>query len=167
MSAFLRIVGRIAAYAVFGALVGYFSDSPAYTWFPADRAQIKLSFSHGANRQADCRRRAPEEQAKLAANMRTAMDCKRERRPLYLELQVDGVVMLREWLAPTGLSHDGPSRIYRIFQVSPGRHRLLLGLRETARADGFDYRRDETVVIAAGQNLVVDFRADLGGFVFK
>ncbi|CAK0742812.1 hypothetical protein CCP1ISM_1640001 [Azospirillaceae bacterium] len=167
VSAVFRMAGQVIAYSFFGFLVGYLSNSPAYTWFPADRGQIKLSFSYGASRQADCRQRTAEELSKLAANMRKPMECKRERRPLYLEMRIDGELMYQDWLQPTGLSHDGPSRIYRLFQVPAGRHKLLLGLRETARTEGFDFVRETEVDIKAQQNFVVDFRNDQGGFIFK
>ncbi|MEI6986794.1 MAG: hypothetical protein WCK65_11755 [Rhodospirillaceae bacterium] len=162
-----QFIGRIAAYAFFGFLIGVLSDSPPITWIASDRSQIKLSFSYGAKGKSDCRQRTVAEMASLEPNMRKPLDCKRERRALYLEVKVDGSVVYTGWLQPSGLSGDGASRIYRIFTVDPGRHRLSFGMRETARSEGFDFQREEEVTLMPQQNFVVDFRSDIGGFIFK
>ncbi len=46
------------------------------------------------------------------------------------------------------------------------RHRLVMRLRDTARAEGFDHERTAEVTVAPRQRFVVDFGADHGGFVF-
>jgi hypothetical protein len=57
--------------------IGYFATSPKYRQIPDDVALIKLSISHLGDRE--CRKRTPEELAKLPPNMRAPMDCPRER----------------------------------------------------------------------------------------
>jgi hypothetical protein len=162
----LRLGGQALAYALFIALIGY-GVSGRYTHFPPDEALVKLSFTHGAARPTDCRRLTAEELAKLPPNMRRPVECARGRLPVFTELVLDGETLLSESLPPTGLSHDGPSRVYRSFAVSPGRHHLVMRLRDTARTSGFDYTREADVELAPRQNFVIDFRPEGDGFVFR
>jgi hypothetical protein len=166
MIAALRFLGQALAYLVFAGLI-FYGTSLGFTHFPADKALIKLSFTHGAARPTECRRRSAEELAKLAPNMRQPIDCARGRLPVVAELIVDGQTLFSQSLPPTGLSHDGASRVYRSFVVAPGRHRLVLHLRDTPRDSGFDYSRTADVELAPQQNFVIDFRPEGDGFIFR
>lgn len=163
----LQIAGQVATYSVFAAVLGYFAQAPAYPHFPADKAQIKLSFVHGGQPKGECRERTPQELAKLAPNMRKLRVCPRERVPVTVELALDGRTLYHASLPPTGLSKDSPSHAYRRFAVEPGRHRLRLLLRDSAREQGFDYEREEEVELAPGRNLAIDFKAASGGFIIR
>lgn len=162
----LRYVGQGAAYLLLALGIGFLSDSPAYTHFPPDMALIKLSLAHGA-RKEKCRRRTPEELAKLPPNMRRPLDCARERLPVTVELLLDGKALYHAALPPTGLAGDGPSRTYQRFAVPPGPHELVVRLRDSGREDGFDYERTATLELKPAQSLAIDFRAEMGGFVFR
>lgn len=167
MNAAARYLGQGAAYALFASLIGYFAASPDYVYRAADRAEIKLSFSHGGQRKGGCRTLIAEEIAKLPPNMRRTQSCPRERVPVLVEMDVAGRLSYAETLRPTGISGDGPSRAYRRFSVSPGLYRLSFRLRDSERADGFDYERILDVELRPRQNLVVDFRPEAGGFVVR
>ena len=144
-----------------------FSSAPAYRHFPADQAQIKISIVHSAQRKEACRRLTAEEIAELAPNMRKTLACSRERLPVILDVTLDDEVLARETLLPTGFSGDGPAKLYKALAVSPGSHHLVLRMRDTARTEGFDYSYDEVVELEPEQNLVVDFRAESGGFILR
>lgn len=163
----LRYLGQGAIYLVFIVCLGFFADRPALTRFPPDMALLKLSFSHGGQPKAPCRQLSREELAKLAPNMRRAIKCERERLPLLFELEVDGELLYRANLEPTGLARDGRSRVYQRFIVAPGRHELVARLRDSDRTDGFDYEGREEVDLAAQQSLAIDFHSETGGFVFR
>jgi hypothetical protein len=162
----LRLIGQAAFYLAFVAVIGY-GTTATFQHFPPDRALIKLSFTHGAARQTNCHRLTAEELAKLPPNMRRPVACARGRLPIFAELIVDGGTLLSASLPPTGLSHDGPSRIYRSFMVAPGRHRLIVRLRDSARTSGFDYTREAEVELKPEQNFVIDFRPEGDGFIFR
>ena len=162
----LRHIGQGGAYLLLALAIGYFSDRPAYTHFPPEMALIKLSFAHGAQKEA-CRQRTPQELAELPANMRRPTVCSRERLPVAVELLLDGKPLYAAALPPTGLAGDGPSRAYQRFAVAPGRHELSARLRDSDRAEGFDYERTATVELAPAQSLAIDFRSEMGGFVFR
>ena len=67
-----------------------------------DQALLKLSFTHAGQLVQECRRRTPEELAKLPPNMRAPLDCARERSPVTCELALDGQ-LLAQRIAPSGL----------------------------------------------------------------
>lgn len=167
MRSALRYVGQAAVLALLAAFIGYFAAGPAYTAFPSDRALIKLSFSHGGGPIRECRKLTREELAKLAPNMRRPTDCPRERVPLVIELVLDGQVLFRDTRPPTGLSGDGPSRVYERFVVTSGPHRLTVRLRDSARVEGFDREYVTDITLRPQQSLAVDFRPETGGFVLR
>lgn len=143
------------------------SDWPLYHRIPPGTAVIKFSFNHRADRAAECRRRTPEELAKLPPNMRRPTECPRGRRDIHAELWIDGKQAFAGALAPTGLSRDGPSHLYRRFTVPAGTHVVVARLRDTPRESGFDHELTEEVSLAPGQSLALDFRPEHGGFVVR
>jgi hypothetical protein len=167
MSAGLRYGGQTVVYGLICLLIGYFANAPTYTRVPADLALLKLSFAHGARSRGECRRLSREELENLAPNMRKPVVCPRERLPVAVELEVDGRVLYAATLPPTGLSGDGPSRAYERFVLPAGRHRVVARLRDSARAEGFDYVSDREIELAPGQSLAIDFAAVSGGFRFE
>ena len=162
----VRLAAQAVAYLVFAALVGYLSAAPAYVHLDPGKALIKLSFSHAAKPKGGCRRLSAEEIAALPPNMRRPLDCPRERLPVLIELVLDGQVLVRESLPPSGLARDGNSTIYRRLPVTAGGHHLVARLRDSARTEGFDYEAEADIELAPGQNFVVDFHAETGGFIF-
>ncbi|MFM9842320.1 MAG: hypothetical protein ACKVOI_05055 [Dongiaceae bacterium] len=165
MSDVLRYVLQAVFYLAIAGAIGAFSQWPPVVHFPADRAQIKLSLAHGADRKEECRQRTAEELKALAPNMRKATECSRERLPVWIEIVIDGQTTYRATVPPTGLSGDGPSRVYTRITVSPGKRHLQLRLRDTARTEGYDYELDQIIDLQPRQNLAVDFRPEMGGFV--
>ncbi len=163
----LAYLGQAVVYGAIAALLGYFSTNPAYRHFPADKAQLVLSFTHVGQRATPCRKLTREEIEALAANMRRAEVCERERLPLYVELALGDETLFSASLPPTGLSRDGAAHLHERFTVTPGRHVLRLGLRDSARASGFDYETEAVIELRPGQSFVVDFRPEFGGFRFE
>jgi hypothetical protein len=166
MKVLLRYVGQAVWYGLVAAVLGWLGTGPAYSPFPDDRAQIKLSFAHGARREAaDCRRRTAEELAKLPHRERSLYACDRRRLPIRMELALDGKPIFARTVEPGGLGGDSPARVYERFVVAPGRHTLAARLRDSARSEGFDYEKTVEVTLRPRQNLVIDFRAAEGGFI--
>jgi hypothetical protein len=167
MHRLFSIAGQAVLYVLFGAAIGYFSTHPRYRHLPEDQALLKLSFSHPGQLKAECRRRTPEELAKLPPNMRAPMECSRERSPVTVELALDGNVIARRVVPPAGLSKDGASTVYARFPLPAGEHRLSVKLNDSVREAGFNYTRDEQVRLVPGQIVVVDFNAEKGGIVIR
>lgn len=166
MNAVARYAGQAFAYLAFAALLGFFATAPAYDPVDPQAALLKLSLTHVGQRKGECRQLSPEELAQLPPNMRRPLDCPRERLPVTVELDLDGARLLHREIPASGLAHDRASSVYLKFTVPAGRHRLAARLRDSARAEGFDYERVADIELAARQNFVVDFRAEAGGFTF-
>jgi hypothetical protein len=164
---YLRLFGQFVVIAALFAAVAAFSDWPVYRQIPRGSAIVMLTFVHGADRKAECRRLTPEEIQKLSPNMRRVQECPRGRRPIYVELDLDGRTIFQANLPPTGIAGDGPSKVYERFVVPAGNYNVAVRMRDTPRTDGFDHERRAAVTLAADQMFVVDFRAESGEFVFR
>lgn len=162
----LRLFAQAALYGLFFAFIGYFASEPVYTHRDPGAAAITLSFGHAGETKEPCRRFTPEEIAAMPPNMRRPMDCPRERVPLLVELRVDDELVYHASLPPSGLAGDGVSSVFEQFSVSPGSHLLNVRLRDSRREEGFDYEAEKRVELSPGQQMVIDFRADTGGFEF-
>ena len=130
----------------------------------------------------ECRRLSPEELAKIPPNMRRPLECSRERVPVVIELDLDGQPLYRASIPPSGVWKDGPSAAYQRFTVAPGQHRLDMRMRDDlpgrinaeragrGNASGqwsgeWSAVQGVDIELAPRQNLVIDFRADKGGFL--
>ena len=167
MKNIMRYLGQAVFYGLFVAVIGYFSAAPAYVHFPPGMALIKASFSHPGQPKEKCHTRTAEELAKLPPNMRIALQCGRERSPLLFELDLDGKLLYRAELPPSGLARDGVSTVYRRFAVPAGRHHLRARLKDSVRVPDFNYTREAEVTLAPAQVFVVEFNVNAGGFVFE
>ena len=163
----MRLIAQFIVIAALFAGVAALSDWPTYGQIPKNSGVVMLTFVHGADRKGECRRLTPEEIARLAPNMRRVQDCPRGRRPIYVELDVDGRSVYRADLPPTGIAGDGPSRVYQRFVLPAGKHDVAVRMRDTARAGGFDHERRERVELAADQMFVIDYRPESGSFIFR
>lgn len=166
-SGLLRLAGQLLAYVAFALLLGYFSASPAYQHMDPEKALLKMSFSRAGERQEECRRISAEELAELAPNMRQTLDCSRRRVSVVVEIILDGAVLYREAQRPTGLWRDGPSTFYERFAITAGAHTLTARLRESKRAEGFDYVKTAHIDVQPRQNFLIAFQAETGGFSFE
>lgn len=161
----LRIAAQLALYVPLMAILGYFSTEPRFSIVGPDEALLRVSFIHATERRQPCRERSAEELAKLAPNMRAAQDCPRERSPLLVELELDGKLVLRREVEPSGLRRDGNAAVYERITLPAGRHRIVARLRDRAQGD-FNYVKEQTLELAAGRTLIIDFNAARGGFAF-
>lgn len=165
LPAWLRYALQGLAYAIFAALVGYFSTSPQYRQRADNDAILKLSFSHSAQLQHTCRERSAQELAKISPHMRTKLDCPRERAIVRVELEMDGKPLFQISTPPGGLHKDGAATVYRRRMIPAGLHHFKARL-----ADGPDgvvnFSKEITVDLTPGQVLIVDFLTGSGGFVF-
>lgn len=163
-----QYVGQAVAYALFMLGVGYFSVFPSYQHLAPDTAMIKLAFSHAAQHEEECRKPTAAELVKLPTNRRQVSNCTRARVPMVLELTLNGRPVFSGVQQPTGLWKDGPSHVYRRFPVVAGTHLLSARLRDSRRTDsGFDYVAERQIDLKPGQNFVIGFRSEAGGFTFE
>ena len=167
MNSLVKIALQMLLYLAFGLAIGYFSVLPSYRHAAPETAQIKLSLSHAARRVKPCIKLTPEQLAEVAANMRQAEKCERERLPLTVELEIDGEVRLHLVASPSGLWNDGPASIYERFEIEAGDHAITARLRDSNRNNGWDYTHSEDVSLEPGRYLAITFRRETGGFSFR
>ena len=159
------IVGQVILYGAFAAFIGYFATAPKYRQIADDVALIKLSISHLGDRE--CRKRTPEELAKLPPNMRAPLDCPRERSDIRLEVDLDGQPAFATVMHPTGLYKDGVSTVYKSFEVKAGSHQVAVRMSDNLTRPGFNFVKEEQINLQPGQVMVIDFNPDRGGIFFK
>lgn len=160
-----RWLMQALAYGIFLAPVAYFSNQPVVEFLGEDQALIRLAFSHAGEPVSECRQRSQAELDELPPNMRKPADCPRERVPLFVTMRLDGDVIFKETLPPSGLWGDGETTVSREFEVSAGTHRIEIGMRDSRRESGLDYRMSRTVDIRPRDNIVVGFEPNAGGFM--
>lgn len=159
------IAGQVVLYGAFAAFIGYFATDPVYRQIPDDIALIKVSFSHLGDRE--CRKRTPEELAKLPPNMRAPMDCPRERSDIKIEIDLDDKPLLKHTLHPTGLYKDGISTMYKRFEIKAGEYKLAVRMQDNTALEGWRFVKEEKVTLKPAQVLVIDFNPDKGGLFLK
>jgi len=163
----LQYINQGLFYALFMGVIGYFSVYPAYTYLQPNETVIKLSFAHAAQHIGACRERTPEEIAKLSPMQRKVTTvCPRERADVVVELEMDGKQLYHVVMPPNGFARSGTSNIYRRIPVKAGVHTLKARLRDHV-GDGFNYTHEETINLAPGRIMVIDFKSATGGFIFK
>ncbi len=160
------LFGQVVVYGLIALVLAYFSTSPGFQVFPPQKSRILLDFSHVGARKGECRQLSKQEIAEMAANMRRSEICPRERLPIVVEVELDGEQLVHRSLPPSGLSGDSASQIYQGFEVAPGARRIVARLRDSRRESGFDYESEIDVELRPRENFVIDFRSELGGFIF-
>ncbi len=163
---FPRIAGMLIAFAFFAVLIGYASNRPTYRHLSADSATIKLSLRHAGQLLGECRERSSAELEQLPANMRAPLVCPRERSPLLLELELDGVLVLSDTLPARGIHQDGRASTYRRLTVPAGELEVTVRLKDHIDAEEFHYQTRQSLSLEPGKNLVIDFDEAAGAFVF-
>ena len=154
-------------YTAFAVFIAYFSLSPSYRYADPGQAAIKLSLSHAAERVDECVVPTPQEINRRALAGEPLSQCGRERLPLTIELEIDGLVVYRGLARPSGLWSDGPASVYERFDVDAGVHTITARLRDTRRDEGWDYTHSERVRLTPQRYFTITFRAETGGFRFR
>ncbi len=163
----LRWIGQAVLYAAFALVVGVFSTWPPYRMLADDQALLRLSLLHPGKPKTDCRTRSAEELAKMPPQMRTAIDCPRERSPVIVRVELDGRAVIDESFSPAGLKRDGASAAYRRLPISAGPHSLRVQLNDDARRSDFPYERTVALDVKPGQIVLIDFNAEQGGVLIR
>lgn len=154
-------------YGAFAACIGYLSAAPTYQYADPELAVIKVSLNHAADRVEECTKLTPQQINERAMKGEPINECARARRPLAVELDVDGTTVLSLAAIPSGLWNDGPASVYERFAIEAGAHTITARLRDSARETGWDYEYSEEVDLVPGRYFTITFRAGNGGFAFR
>jgi len=163
----IRPLALVASYGLLALVTGWLSNSPAYQLLNPGQAMIALSFSHAGQRLHECHTLTQDELNKLPPNMRALTDCPRERHPVQVELRVDGEVVYKDSLMPSGLWDDGESSIYKRVTVNAGKRRVFIGMRDSGRTEGFDIQQEVQMDLSERQNLLIELDDLTQRFLFR
>jgi hypothetical protein len=158
---------RFAVLAAIFAGVAAFSQWPSYRSLPEGVGVLTLSFSHGADRKAGCRKLSAEEIAALPANMRRTESCPRGRPPVFVELDLNGKRLFGGEVGPSGIAGDGPSRVHQQFVLPAGIYEVSVRMRDRPDKAAFDYEARAQINIDEAAHRVIEFRPEAGGFLFR
>ncbi|MCK4743824.1 MAG: hypothetical protein KAT25_08395 [Sulfuriflexus sp.] len=167
MNKVLRYGLQAFNYALFMAVVWYFSTSPTYHQLEDDQAVITLSFTHATKLSEECRRLTQEELLKLPLNMRAPMDCPRERSPLTFELYLDDKILTSSVVEPLGFHRDQGVNLFQRMVVKAGEYSLRIWLNDDINVDKPTYQYEQKITLKPEQQLLIDFDAATGGFFTK
>jgi ferredoxin/coenzyme F420-reducing hydrogenase delta subunit len=164
---FLRPFGIALAWGLFAVSAGVFTIWPPFSQLEAGNAIVSLTFSHAGQSLGECHKLTQEELNQLPPNMRKPSDCPRERYPVEVSFSVDSELMYNQALAPSGFWKDGESTIYHRIELPAGSHEFFIGMSDSGRTEGFDFKGRTKISLAPGQHLVVEFDHLQKTFTFR
>lgn len=163
---FIRYTFQAVNYALFMALIWFFSTAPPYRQLDDNEAILTIAFSHAGEIKEPCRKLSNEELMALPPNMRAPMECARERSPVIIEALLDEVPIYNQVAEAPGLFKDSGVDIYHLTRVPVGKHHLKIRMDDSVLKEGFNHTLEQDVEIAPAQILLVDF-VNGQGFVVK
>ena len=128
---------------------------------------ITLALSHAGKPVEECRRKTPEELAKLPPNMRVLEECPRERSPVKIQVMLDDETVIDKKVSPPGLYKDQGVDIYHSVKVPIGEHRLEIRMNDNVRVDGPTHHFQQSVSLDAAELLVIQFNSAANQFVVR
>jgi hypothetical protein len=87
-------------------------------------AIVRLAWRARGERVQDCRRRTPDELAKLPVHMRQEEVCEGRILPYRLVVEMDGTAAVNQLIHGAGAREDRPLYVFQDLVVSPGTHRI-------------------------------------------
>jgi hypothetical protein len=154
----LQYAGQALLYGLFFLPLVYLTSAPLYRHQADDVATLKVAVRHAGKVVGECTALTGAEVAELAANMKRAEICPRERSPLQLQLFLDGEPLYSATVPASGLHNDGVSSMYHRFEIPVGRHQLKLQMNDDQSVDGPTWELEQTLDIAPAQVLVASFK---------
>ncbi len=158
----MRAIGIALLLGAMAGITGLLATSPGWRQLGQDEAVLQLSIRHATATKVECKPLTPQQMAELKPNMRRPVDCPRERWPVYLELERDGQLLYRGTHEPSGLWNDGAATVFRTFRIPAGPQSIVVRMRDSGRASGFDHVHSGTIDLEPGQNFVIEFRSGEG-----
>jgi coenzyme F420-reducing hydrogenase delta subunit/ferredoxin len=147
-------------------LILFLSVKPIYPFYNKDMSLIKFTFKHASKHEEKQRELTAEEAEKKLKHMRRSNSPfakvrkvgKRERLPVYVEVELDDKKILSKTYYPTGLRDDGPTFAYEEMLVPPGVHYIKVRMRDSKDDGHFDYTHEDKIDLKPGKITIIDFQ---------
>lgn len=150
-------------------LILFLSVKPIYPFYNKDMSLIKFTFKHASKHEEEQRELTAEEVGKKLKHMRRSNSPfakvrrvgKRERLPVYVEVELDDKRILSETYYPTGLRNDGPTFAYEEIPVSPGVHYIKVRMGDSkGNNSSFDYTHEDKIDLKPGKITIINFKEE-------
>ena len=137
-----RALGIVVALLTAGVLRWSSAFSSGTRTALTQPSQLRLSLSARPERVERCRELSDDELAKLPAHMRLRTQCEGYSARYLLTISLGEATLTTDTLRGGGLRHDRPLHVFQEYDVTPGRHRVLI---EVTRVDEAATTRTDTV----------------------
>lgn len=142
----------------------FLSDMPIYPFYNKGMSLIKFTFKYSGKHKTEQRELTERETKDILMHMRRTnspfskirMVGKRERLPIYVELELDNRNILSKTYYPAGLRKDIPTFAYEEFPVPAGVHYIKVKMRDSKETNQFDYFIEKEVEVMPERTLVLD-----------
>ena len=156
------VISSIIILSMFSIL--FLSDMPKYPFFNKGMSLIKFTFKYSGKHRTEQRELTERETKDILMHMRRTnspfskmrMVGKRERLPIYVELELDNRNILSKTYYPAGLRKDIPTFVYEEIPVSPGRHYIKIKMRDSKDTNQFDYFIEKEIEVMPERTFVMD-----------
>ena len=143
----------------------FLSTRITYSFYNKNSSLLKFTFKYSSRHRVDCRELTEKEMDTILKHMRKTnspfpkirMDCsKRERLPIYVELDFDNKNILSRKYYPTGLRRDGATFVYEEIPILPGSHWLKVRITDFKVGNPLNYNLEKKVEFKPGYINVID-----------
>ena len=146
-----------AAVLIILSTVTVLGSDLAYPSPPAAEPELVVSFKHPGEISESARVLTDEEKNALPVHMRRDSVIERRRHPVRLRVTIDGREVLLRSYQPRGLWSDGASVAIQRIPVSPGEHRILVEIGDTADPAEWPHQTEATLRFEPSRRQVVLF----------
>ncbi|HEY6110856.1 MAG TPA: hypothetical protein VIV56_18285 [Gemmatimonadales bacterium] len=132
----------------------------SFTPYTAERdvgAIVRFAWRARGERVNECRRRTPDELAKLPPHMRQEEVCEGRVLPYRLAVTLDGAAAVNQLIHGAGAKEDRPLYVFQDLVVSPGSHRVAVSFTREGAAPA-----DTAGALATPARLTLDTTLTLG-----
>lgn len=156
------VISSIIILSMFSIL--FLSEMPKYPFFNKGMSLIKFTFKYSGKHRTEQRELTERETKDILMHMRRTnspfskirMIGKRERLPIYVELELDNRNILSKTYYPAGLRKDIPTFAYEEFPVPPGVHHIKVKMRDSKDTNQFDYFIEKEIEVLPEKTFVMD-----------
>lgn len=159
-----RVMASVSILFLSAFLILYLSERPIYPFYNKDMSLIKFTFKYSGRHKTEQRELTEKETKDMLRHMRRTnspfvkmrMVGKRERLPVYVEVELDDKMILAKTYYPAGLKNDIPAFAYEEIPVFPGTQHIKVRVRDSKRESGFDYIFEKKIEAQQGKVAVID-----------